>query len=230
MSNGEQGFDWSAVIARCLAYLCLKNSKYADSPLLEQAAFLERLGLPLSDRADVLGSSREESNGTGPIPWRQAIRPSSPLYQLQRRRQGLGLRPPELHLQRRWVSEGHDPTSTEPATPIASRCWERRSRTSPRSAESSFGDMTMPRPLRTLYRSTPTWRFAVLAFLRGGDRRQHPPERQPPRRQRKTIPASPQMKPPRGTERAGRRITPSMLCLDPLNPLILPGARFRRRV
>lgn len=55
----EQVFDWSAVIARCLAYLCLKDSKYADSPLLEQAAFLERLGLPAADRADVLGSSRE---------------------------------------------------------------------------------------------------------------------------------------------------------------------------
>lgn len=59
MSNDEQGFDWSAVIARCLAYLCLKNSKYADAQLLEQAGFLERLGLPAGDRADVLGSSRE---------------------------------------------------------------------------------------------------------------------------------------------------------------------------
>ncbi|QOJ14543.1 MAG: hypothetical protein HRU75_07770 [Planctomycetia bacterium] len=59
MPNDEQDFDWSAVIARCLAYLCLKNSKYADAQLLEQAAFLERLGLPAGDRADVLGSSRD---------------------------------------------------------------------------------------------------------------------------------------------------------------------------
>lgn len=59
MPSAEQDFDWSAVIARCLTYLCLKNSKYADSPLLEQAAFLERLGLPAGDRAEVLGSSRE---------------------------------------------------------------------------------------------------------------------------------------------------------------------------
>jgi len=59
MSNDKQGFDWNAVIARCLAYLCLKNSKYADAQLLEQAGFLERLGLPIADRADVLGSSRD---------------------------------------------------------------------------------------------------------------------------------------------------------------------------
>lgn len=59
MPKVEHGFDWSVVIARCLAYLCLKNSKYTDSPLLEQATFLERLGLPPADRADVLGSSRD---------------------------------------------------------------------------------------------------------------------------------------------------------------------------
>jgi len=59
MPSNEESFDWSAVIARCLAYLCLKNSKYADAQLLDQAAFLERLGLPPGDRADVLGSSRD---------------------------------------------------------------------------------------------------------------------------------------------------------------------------
>lgn len=59
MGNEERSFDWTAVIARCLAYLCLKNSKYADAQLLEQAAFLEQLGLPAGDRANVLGSSKE---------------------------------------------------------------------------------------------------------------------------------------------------------------------------
>jgi hypothetical protein len=49
--------NWSAVIARCLAYLCLKNSRFADRPILEQAQFLEKLGLPLDDRAGVIGSS-----------------------------------------------------------------------------------------------------------------------------------------------------------------------------
>ena len=53
----QQDPNWSAVIARCLAYLCLKDSKYANAQLLEQADFLGRLGLPRNDCADVLGSS-----------------------------------------------------------------------------------------------------------------------------------------------------------------------------
>ena len=55
-SSGEET-NWSAVIARCLAYLCLKNSKYADKSILEQATFLEKLGLPINDRAGVIGST-----------------------------------------------------------------------------------------------------------------------------------------------------------------------------
>jgi hypothetical protein len=55
--NNQETVNWSAVIARCLAYLCLKNSKFADGSLLEQAGFLEKLGLPLEDRAGVVGSS-----------------------------------------------------------------------------------------------------------------------------------------------------------------------------
>ena len=57
MANDEEDVNWSAVTARCLAYLCLKNSRYADKSLLEQAQFLEKLGLPLDDRAGVVGSS-----------------------------------------------------------------------------------------------------------------------------------------------------------------------------
>ncbi|MBU0705267.1 MAG: hypothetical protein KKC18_15565 [Chloroflexi bacterium] len=57
MPNGEQDANWSAVIARCLAYLCLKNSEYRDKSTLEQAAFLEKLGLPIHDRAGVVGST-----------------------------------------------------------------------------------------------------------------------------------------------------------------------------
>jgi hypothetical protein len=52
-------FDWSAVIPRCLGYLCLRNSEHTDSPLLEQAAFLEGLGFPASDSAGILGTSSE---------------------------------------------------------------------------------------------------------------------------------------------------------------------------
>jgi len=57
MANSPDDVNWSAVIARCLAYLSLKNSRYADKSLLEQAQFLEKLGLPLEDRAAVVGSS-----------------------------------------------------------------------------------------------------------------------------------------------------------------------------
>ena len=57
MKNSDEEVNWSAVTARCLAYLCLKNSRYADKSLLEQAQFLEKLGLPLEDRAGVVGST-----------------------------------------------------------------------------------------------------------------------------------------------------------------------------
>lgn len=57
MKDDKSGVDWSAVTARCLAYLCLKNSRYADKSILEQAQFLEKLGLPLEDRAGVVGST-----------------------------------------------------------------------------------------------------------------------------------------------------------------------------
>ncbi len=57
MKNNENEMNWSAVIGQCLAYLCLKNSPYSDKSLLEQAQFLEKLGLPIEDRAGVVGST-----------------------------------------------------------------------------------------------------------------------------------------------------------------------------
>jgi len=57
MANDDGEVNWSAVTARCLAYLCLKNSKHADKSVLEQAQFLEKLGLPLEDQAGVVGST-----------------------------------------------------------------------------------------------------------------------------------------------------------------------------
>ena len=57
MADKGDGMNWPAVTARCLAYLCLKNSPYANKPILEQAAFLEKLGLPMEDRAGVIGST-----------------------------------------------------------------------------------------------------------------------------------------------------------------------------
>ncbi len=57
MPNEGHDPNWSAVIARCLAYLCLKNSEHRDKSTLEQSAFLEKLGLPMHDRAGVVGST-----------------------------------------------------------------------------------------------------------------------------------------------------------------------------
>ena len=54
-TNDEE--NWPAVTARCLAYLCLKTSPVAQGSILDQAKFLERLGLPLEDRAGVVGST-----------------------------------------------------------------------------------------------------------------------------------------------------------------------------
>lgn len=53
----ETATNWTAVIARCLAYLCLKQSEYAHAPLLDQAAFLEKMGLSLKDQAALIGST-----------------------------------------------------------------------------------------------------------------------------------------------------------------------------
>jgi hypothetical protein len=57
MISPPEKIDWSAVTARCLAYLCLKNSPFADASLLSQAQFLEKLGLPLEEQAGVVGST-----------------------------------------------------------------------------------------------------------------------------------------------------------------------------
>ena len=56
-TNESPHVDWNAIIGRCLAYLCLKNSKAADSAMVEQAAFLQKLGLPLEDQAGVIGTT-----------------------------------------------------------------------------------------------------------------------------------------------------------------------------
>jgi hypothetical protein len=55
----EEPEQWQGVIARCLAYLCLKNSEYADGSMQEQARFLRRMGLPIEERGTLVGSSAE---------------------------------------------------------------------------------------------------------------------------------------------------------------------------
>lgn len=55
--NDQHDVEWTAVIARCLAYLCLKTSEHSDAKKLTQAKFLSSLGLPPSDSAQLIGSS-----------------------------------------------------------------------------------------------------------------------------------------------------------------------------
>ncbi len=55
--NDQNDVDWTSVIARCLAYLCLKQSDHAAANKSAQAKFLSSLGLPLKDSAQLIGSS-----------------------------------------------------------------------------------------------------------------------------------------------------------------------------
>lgn len=57
MRNDEPNVEWSAVIARCLAFLCLKNSEHSLGTKLEQAKLLAKLGLPPDDQAALVDST-----------------------------------------------------------------------------------------------------------------------------------------------------------------------------
>jgi hypothetical protein len=59
MPRETQEIDWTAVIARALAFLCLHRAKLQDETLVKQANFLERFGIPRSEAAVLLGSSEE---------------------------------------------------------------------------------------------------------------------------------------------------------------------------
>jgi hypothetical protein len=49
--------DWSAVIGRSLAFLCLHHGDMRDKTLVEQSEFLDRLGVPTADQAPLLGTN-----------------------------------------------------------------------------------------------------------------------------------------------------------------------------
>jgi hypothetical protein len=51
---------WLPVIARSLAYLCMKEADRTKTfeNVLDRVAFLQALGLPLSDAAEAAGSSK----------------------------------------------------------------------------------------------------------------------------------------------------------------------------
>jgi hypothetical protein len=59
MSADVEEAKWLAVVGRCLAYLCLKNSDAATQGVREKALFLEKLGLDIEDQAGLVGSTPE---------------------------------------------------------------------------------------------------------------------------------------------------------------------------
>lgn len=57
MANETGDVDWTAVIARALAFLCVRQAQMEGETLLQQAKFLERFGIPLGEAAEILGSN-----------------------------------------------------------------------------------------------------------------------------------------------------------------------------
>lgn len=57
MPGPPEEVDWTAVIARTLAFLCVRQAQMEGETLLEQANFLERFGIPLREAAEILGSN-----------------------------------------------------------------------------------------------------------------------------------------------------------------------------
>ena len=57
MVENENGSDRQAVIARSAAFLALHGSGLREKDLATQGQFLERLGLPRRDAAELLGTT-----------------------------------------------------------------------------------------------------------------------------------------------------------------------------
>ncbi|MDQ3956132.1 MAG: hypothetical protein M3285_11360 [Actinomycetota bacterium] len=59
MARGGQAeeVDWTAVIGRALAFLCVRQADLEKATLVEQADFLERFGIPRAQAADILGTT-----------------------------------------------------------------------------------------------------------------------------------------------------------------------------
>lgn len=55
----EGDSNWTAVIARALALLCLKEEGLKGEDLARQALFLERLGISRKEAANLLGTSND---------------------------------------------------------------------------------------------------------------------------------------------------------------------------
>src|SRR5439155_3349273 len=52
-------FDWTPVIGKALAFLCLHYADMRDKRVGKQAEFLARLGVPRASAADLIGTSDE---------------------------------------------------------------------------------------------------------------------------------------------------------------------------
>jgi DNA-binding protein HU-beta len=57
MARETQETDWTAVIARTLAFLSIHQADLQKETLVKQADFLERFGIPRSEAAVIVGSS-----------------------------------------------------------------------------------------------------------------------------------------------------------------------------
>jgi hypothetical protein len=58
-SKTTEDENWFAIIARCLAFLCLDKANLRTEKIGTQAQFLERLGLQRDDAARILNTSGE---------------------------------------------------------------------------------------------------------------------------------------------------------------------------
>lgn len=58
-SDASEATDWERVGGRALAVLCLHAEGLRSEPLVDQWLFLERLGLPRDDAANLLGTTSE---------------------------------------------------------------------------------------------------------------------------------------------------------------------------
>lgn len=57
MADKESGPDWQAVVARSAAFLALQGSGLREKDLATQGQFLEGLGLPRREAAELLGTT-----------------------------------------------------------------------------------------------------------------------------------------------------------------------------
>jgi hypothetical protein len=53
----QQETDWAPMVGRALAFLCLHYAEMTSQPLLDQAEFLGRFGIPRSEAATILGTT-----------------------------------------------------------------------------------------------------------------------------------------------------------------------------